>query len=140
MAFELSAYVINQKKGGGSWVIEELESVGVWTGQELSNSGDCPDGTYTGITTQFDNQQKANPDKPKPMTFTWDLTKGDNKKNKNLFQSILRNATFHIRMGVKQKENYWTLTFDGVKVIKNPSKKRNIERIEATFVSYHSHP
>lgn len=136
MAFKLDAYVLNQKKGGGSWVIEAIESVGVWAGEELSNSGDCPEGTFTGIRTKFESQQKANPDKPKPMTFTWKPPKKDEK----LFQSILRNATFHIRMGVNQKENYWTWTFDGVKIIKNPSKKNKIERIEATFTSYFSHP
>lgn len=139
MGFELNGYFLNLKKGGGSWAIDELKSVGVWAGEaELTNSENCPEGIFTKITTQFKNQTKANPDKPKPMTFSWEPTKED----KMLFHSTLRTAKFHIRMGVKQRNgsNFWTLTFDEVKLVKAPSKKGKIERIEATFKNYYSHP
>ena len=139
MGFELNGYFLNLKKGGGSWVIDELKSVGVWVGEaELTNSETCPEGIFTKITTQFKNQTKANPEKPKPMTFSWEPT----KELKMLFQSTLRNAKFHIRMGVTQRNssNFWTLTFDEVKLVKAPSKKGKIERIEATFKTFYPHP
>ncbi|MEW6129652.1 MAG: hypothetical protein AB1757_21610 [Acidobacteriota bacterium] len=133
MSFKLDAYVLNQKKGGGSWVVDELHSIGVWEGQELKNSGDCPDGTFTGVTSQFENTTKAKPDKPKPLTFSWKPT----SKEKTLFQSSLKNAQFHMRVGVQKNgtENRWTLSFNQVKIIKI-SKKQNIERIDASYVDF----
>ena len=138
MAFKMDAYVLNQKKGGGSWTIDVLNSLGVWDGEELKNSGDCPDGTFTGIHTKFQAMLKAKPDKPKPMTFSWVPT---TKDEKTLFQSKLRNATFAMRIGVTDKNNnYWTLSFDGIKLTKPPTKKQGVERVEANYLGYNKHP
>lgn len=139
MGFELDGYFLNLKKGGGSWEIKELKSVGVWIGEaEITNSETCPEGILTKVVTQFKNMTKSKPDKPKPMTFSWEPT----KELRSLFQSNLRKAKFEIRMGVKQRNssNFWSLTFSGVQLSKAPSKKGKVERIEATFITYYPHP
>ena len=140
MSFKLGAYILNQKKGGGSWALDDLKSIGIWEGSELI-SGVCPDGALTGVVTAFENTAKAYPDKPKPMTFTWQPPKED----KMLFHtSKLKNATFQMRAGVikelkDNRFNMWTLTFDEVKLVKT-SKKGNIERVTLSYKKFRFEP
>ena len=140
MSFKLNAYVLNLKKGGGSWALDDLKSIGVWEGSELI-SGLCPDGALTDIVTQFENTTKAYPNKQKPLTFTWEPPKED----KMLFHtSTLKNGTFHLRAGVikelkDNRFNMWTLTFDEVKLT-NTSKKGKIERVNLSYKNFRFEP
>ena len=54
MSFKLGAYILNLKKGGGSWALDDLKSIGIWEGSEII-SGVCPEGALTGIVTEFEN-------------------------------------------------------------------------------------
>ncbi len=92
MSFNLEVYVLNLKKGGGSWMLYDIQSVGLWDGKEITNAKDCPSGIITDISTQFEQMTKAKPDKPKPMTITWEPS----KENKLLFASTLRKAKFEL--------------------------------------------
>lgn len=141
MAFKLDAGVLSQipgKKTGQSWAVYDLKSVGIWEGEELKDSGEGGEGTFTAISTKFALMTRAKPKEKKPITFSWSPTK---KEDRVLFNSILRNRRFELTVGVKdQNDNFWTLNFGEVKLIKAPLRNRNIERIEATFIEFYTVP
>lgn len=140
MAFKLGASVLSVipgKKTGQSWAVDNIKSIGVWEGEELTDSGETGEGTLLGISTKFASMTKAMPKKKKPMTFSWSPT---TREERVIFNSILRNRPFDFTVGVvdKSNNNYWMLNFRDVKLIRAPLHKRNVERIEVTFVEFYS--
>ncbi len=140
MSFKLNGSIVSHKKDGGAWGLDDLKSIGIWENSELI-SGLCPDGALTNIATQFENTNKSFPDKPKPMTFSWEPSKA----NKMIFHnSVLKNWTFYMGVGVLRelednRFNFWKLSFDEISLIKT-SKKGKIERVICSYKKFRFEP
>ena len=126
---------ISQQKAplAESYPIDSINSVGVWIGKEIFNSGASQNDNFEDILERFRNMKR-----PSPMTLSWKPPEGQIM----LFQTLKRKKrklTMTIFIEQLGGTALWRWVFTEAEVVQ-PRKETQFERVDFTFGNFYPSP